>query len=735
MTQKLLLRATALMCAVLLGMTLHAQVKKLNESTFVDEICSPLAKPNPNLIFSSYSNSKPVGAQSKANPAQETTIMATVTIDLDYDSEQLDLLNGYFIDCNNHDVTLIRESGALPAGIYDIVYVFYDLNYRLYVVVNEQCSVNGDFTLAVSPSQATHHVTTKCYGPDGELLKLPLGHMDENGLVVVDEDSEIQLAGVTNYIFVEGCTTAIFTFMKSCSGPQYEEKRNFPLDFYVNDVSDRILFTQVKQAHTTDLSKSYCCYFSTTQVTSDQELVNDPNDYVSQDYTYKFAPYGSQQTGYGFANAINIWIETGGMEKTTTGEFILGKPSGDYKHELWMNVPYTDPNRPDLNVTIYTDFADYGEEYTVSLGEWEWQDMKLAGYTIGPALRVKDGLTQFTNWGHMKNDSQMVMGWESFSDFYYTVNEDNEWPFAWVRSAPEPLTYPTDQALGIINDNCPINAMYIQQYKYDNQLFLGMNDYFVGRYGEKRCCDVGIIRTAKYNGTGIDIDPEYFVLPGMGQYEFTVVNPNVEVDDLPGHNTTTVYFDQNQEDMTPPSIEMLHFRSAEGVTDRFATAADGTMEFYAGDFNFQHMPTIWSGYTYEGVGVFECQPVEVTVEYAPYGTEEWNELAVEEIPELYQEPGWGYFYRGSLAGVTGEGLNGWFDLRFRLQDASGNWMDQVVSPAFRIDDQAYSSVATVGSDNARELARYNLAGQRVNDTHHGVTIVRMSDGTARKVIQ
>lgn len=95
----------------------------------------------------------------------------------------------------------------------------------------------------------------------------------------------------------------------------------------------------------------------------------------------------------------------------------------------------------------------------------------------------------------------------------------------------------------------------------------------------------------------------------------------------------------------------------------------------------------------------------------------------------------GLVHRGSLANVAGEGLNGWFDLRFRLKDESGNWMDQVVSPAFRIDDQAYSSVATVGSDNAREVARYNLAGQRVDDTHHGVTIIRMSDGTARKVIQ
>ena len=59
----------------------------------------------------------------------------------------------------------------------------------------------------------------------------------------------------------------------------------------------------------------------------------------------------------------------------------------------------------------------------------------------------------------------------------------------------------------------------------------------------------------------------------------------------------------------------------------------------------------------------------------------------------------------------------------------------MLSPAFRIDDLAYSSVASVGKGNAREVARYNLAGQRVDANHRGVAIVKMSDGTARKVIQ
>ena len=61
-------------------------------------------------------------------------------------------------------------------------------------------------------------------------------------------------------------------------------------------------------------------------------------------------------------------------------------------------------------------------------------------------------------------------------------------------------------------------------------------------------------------------------------------------------------------------------------------------------------------------------------------------------------------------------------------------MDQVVSPAFRIDDLAYSSVATIGSGDAHEVARYSIDGKRVDASHQGVTIIRMSDGTARKVL-
>ena len=96
-------------------------------------------------------------------------------------------------------------------------------------------------------------------------------------------------------------------------------------------------------------------------------------------------------------------------------------------------------------------------------------------------------------------------------------------------------------------------------------------------------------------------------------------------------------------------------------------------------------------------------------------------------------PFYGHYFEGSLVEEKSSSSNGWYDIRITLTDESGNSQTQTISPAFRVE-HAQSSMATVGSSNAHEVARYNLAGQRVDADATGVVIVRMSDGTARKVI-
>lgn len=646
------------------------------------------------------------------NPEQVTNATDTaytVTLNFEFDTKQFrapSIAYLFDIETNNAIPATNNGQGGLRGqvrqGVYDIVAYFRDKNnYSQYIIIFEQCHISQDITLTLNPENCTNHISTRNYGPNGDLLKLNLGHVDwENYSIVTDEYGDIESMGVTNIIYRKG-TGGLMSYSVTFGGTVIdEESRNCPLDIHVNDVSNRFVFIQERIGYTNDLSKSYCSWVSTDNCKTDL-LENNPNDYIQQTYTFKYRPSTRSQNGYGIENVL--WrIDDHGPSQTGEARRINdNKQDNLLTHEVWSTIPSTDPYIPELNIVLQTNFLENSDD----------------ACTLGPCLRVLNGQKEFVNLGH-----------HGYGDFGIITNElyaidDNMYQLLTNSSI---LSYPTECVDGIINDCCPINTLQVKTYNNDAENYLGLTNYFVGRYGEVRCKEDVDVK-AMFNGTEIDLSS--FIPDEKGCYEFTVTNNNIEVDGLSGINTSTVYFEQDQEDSTPPSIEMLHFKNSAGdITDRFANAQDGTMEFYASDFHYRYYPEMWNG-------VFECQPVEVSVEYAPYGTEEWNELSVEEIPEYYQEPGWGYFFRASLADVEGTAEKGWFDLRFRLQDASGNWMDQVVSPAFRIDDLAYTSVANIGGDNAREVARYSIDGKRVDASHHGVTIVKMSDGTAKKIVQ
>ena len=732
MTTKLLLRTTALTCALLLGMTLQAQF------TTPTKVYNPSGKQHSSIAFANSNSCAEMNALEVTNKSLRKIDggECTVTINLEYDESQFaSPFMAYIVSSDAYAIVFDSElegkmQGQVPVGTYDIV-AFFQKDMTQYYTIKEQVEVSGDVNITLNPAECTNHISFKNYGPDGELQKLGLGHTDERtGEWIHDEDGDIDILHVTDCIYLKGITGFATWGWGFIGDVSEEQERTCPqLDIYVNDVSDRYLFAQSRLAFFEEIGQygkltSYLTWLSTDDVNSG-EVANDPAEYVKCSDIYKYTPYGQNVNGEGFETVL--WITINGVYDSYSSSYLgyfASKQNETYANETWVNIPERDMHYPQLELLMQTNFVDYeGMIANQWTGE---QQLGFKGWTLGTPVCVKDGQLERQNFGHqLKTDNGLEPNRIYLKDMGIVMGERR---FSYVFSpSPIMLTYPVEQAQGYINDNCPINAVNVINYENNGLINLvGLDNCYVGRNGETRWCNEGLSYTIKCNGE--ILETPQFNPNEKANYEMTMTNPNIEVDGLPGHNTTTVYFDQNQEDMTPPSIEMLHFKDADGkITDRFATATGGTMEFYASDFHYHYYPDLRNG-------VFECQPVEVVVEYAPYGTEDWNELTVEEIPEFYQEPGWGYFYRGSLAGVTGEGLNGWFDLRFRLEDASGNWQDQVVSPAFRIDDQAYSSVATVGSYNAREVARYNLAGQRVDANATGVVIIKMSDGTARKVI-
>lgn len=208
---------------------------------------------------------------------------------------------------------------------------------------------------------------------------------------------------------------------------------------------------------------------------------------------------------------------------------------------------------------------------------------------------------------------------------------------------------------------------------------------YIGRLGERR--EVDQLATVGYVSVNDEAPSDevlenlqYGQLPQEGKINFEFTDSNVMIDNIAGKNVSKLEFDMEREDWCPPTLQIVRFIDTDGnFTDRYPEGKDGVIEFYGGDFICHNNPETWiSWYT-------EVPASEVSVEYAPYNTNDFLPLEVENIPEQDFMPGFGSFYRGSLASVDRPSENGWFDVRIRLTDASGNYQEQTLSPAFWIE--------------------------------------------------
>ncbi len=668
-----------------------------------------------------YTPKQELKAPKKAEPGE-----VTLTFNLVYDPEVfMPPFTG---------VTVINESiyrGAMwmgedvvsttvPPGTYDFAVVFQTMEKNdQYWVIREQVEVTEDATFTLSAEEAVNHISFVNYGPDGNVLKHAWsdGYDEETWEPIIIEEGDVEVTSIRNNVFLKG-VAGLGGFSIMVVGPCPEELRTLPFqEYYVNDVSDRYVFTQTRTCGNSP-ELWYLSYFSTDDVHADA-LENNPEDYVLCQENYQFSPHGQGEIGYG--TRISVYqIENGYLSGSGTQSmgWLTTKPDDTYTIDVYNSIPFEDSAYDGMNLLVGAQFEDY---YGLFYDEWSGEEYyDIVGKTIATPYAVENGQKVFHNIGHFDSYNSPAGKTD--------ILTENGRIRSQVLPAPAAFTYPAEECLGTVGDNCPINAINLLSFynEYQGDVMSLSNNY-VGRYGESRLCDdAETTLTFKFNGEEIE-DPANWSRDEKGTWEFTVTNTNIVVDGLQGENKTVVYYDETNEESTCPGIEMLHFRSEAGITDRFATADEGTMEFMGGAFKFNYYPEFWNG-------DYECQPMEVTVEYSPYGEENWTALTIEEVPELFQMPGWGYFYRASLADVTGKATKGWFDVRFKLQDEIGNWQEQVVSPAFRIDNLVSTAVEEVNAaTDVREVARYSVDGRQLSAPQPGVNIIKMSDGTSKKV--
>ena len=624
-------------------------------------------------------------------------------------------------------VTHNLQSGwfKIPKGTYDFVcngwlpiQEFGVCSLKNFLFALELVAVQNDTTIVIDFTKCTNDFNHELQKVNGELMEYTV--IGEYGPNLLDPETIVQ----GNVLWEEGDRTielenfgAIESFYTS-----HGEMQTFPVPIMVNSLSDRYTFSENYILACND--GRFYTFALREKGTENFPLKASKDDYTIYEEKIINTQIGSQMQDWpngitwyqGRTNnpvariSMTVWDDNGTeLEKIEIPNcFYL--PSDDYG-----NIQIAIHSSPSVNRSI-------------SVG------IKPCDYNISNFSTIDNSYPMYK----FDADGQpmYIVDCREAIDIY--TSEIGVLKNKYV--ARERFSYLTHQKLGHFINSCPINALtfYNNPYAESKEISLSLNPY--GRFGELINTDSYFTELSIiYNGNKIYDGRLNEWIPNnqeQGIYEMTFINHNVSVDSIAGENITKVFFDQNQDDWFSPVLKMLQFRDSENnVTDRFDTPDGGVIMFAGGDLDPRSI-TFMTEDGYEAYwDYYECQPMTVEVSYAPYGSDEWQPLEGVEHQEEYDDiPGMGFFYQGSLASVNRESENGWFDLKFRLEDEAGNWQEQTLSPAFRIDNLVQSTVTEVRDGSAHEVARYSIDGKRVDDSHHGIVIVKMSDGTARKVL-
>ena len=169
-----------------------------------------------------------------------------------------------------------------------------------------------------------------------------------------------------------------------------------------------------------------------------------------------------------------------------------------------------------------------------------------------------------------------------------------------------------------------------------------------------------------------------------GVFDATVSTDNILIDgEIEGSSFAQIHYDSTTGNHTAPTLISLQIRDGKNtISDRLTTGDEGTIEFYAMapiEASSESDKRKSTYYTTGNIAVAKA-------EWAPSNTDDWEPIDMNEVPELFYIPGWGHFFRGSLANINKPSANKWYDLRIYVEDEFGAWQSQTIRPAFRVEE-------------------------------------------------
>ncbi len=526
----------------------------------------------------------------------------------------------------------------LPPGEYDMAAAYLSMYGNFYMAFKEKVSVKNDTVIFIPQKEATHPISLQLLDDKGTNLHMPV--YNETGEIIVKEPTADFCSSTYFFVLPE-----VGTVMAAMGGN--ERYKGFEPDVYVTPLSNRYMLYGTRVA--TVGSKFYFSKYSTNDL-SQEEYFNQPSDFICYEQPFAISPQWKDDETL---HAPGFLLSST-YKGTALAEQILTlekNPEGKHSVTMYLNAPLeTDDKGVDkFNLLVkpaMTEFIKIGEDGFID----PYKDILC---TFGPnAAGDKNGI-------HF-----IISGYDSDGGFNAAENT------TWSRLLPGHPRFSSFNVnkFPLFGNNVPVNSVKVVYSRTLNGEDLrDILPNYVGRYGEYRIADTLIVERKE----GINAD---------GKQTLSFVNSNITVDELPGKNITEICYNEQKNDMAP-TLQMLAFRDKTGnITDRFETKEDGVIEFSGGDFEFVITDN-------ERVkGHYNCDLVTVKAYTSPYRKENWQDLTVNRVDELYFMPGFGHFFRGSLGNVEGKGKDGWFDIKIELSDQAGNTQTQILSPAFRIAD-------------------------------------------------
>lgn len=594
----------------------------------------------------------------------------------------------------HYDYGADEDYFELPAGVYDFLFYFYKGDEQ-YVVVRENVAVESDMTVKAAMSEADQELSAQMVLSDGRDI-LP------NTIIGFDQDGERIFADDGNVLAASQCIHLIALNGNSAT--------SYLSQFYRLKKSDG---------------------------TFEEGLV--PSIHINRNNAIGVVFSSCVTPKDGPAHIIALQAN---MDNAT--ECVIMEP------KLYSKVNQLFPELPAEKQAELGSWFDQGVTFmrgdiTICNDEQFGQIASLENFDFGSTMIYDNGLTAVKPHPMLNRTFSMLDSGDSFaSGFLYIENEADGFKTLGCNFPASPTNYgnywpymvPNPYLVGEMQRDDVVDMSVVPTIWFWRSPWYASVTFW-GRYCEWQSVDNFMASlSVKLDGKEVCDNFEsfpYFLwgdeAPTLAtEWDVEVESAWRKVDGLDGVSRLTAHRNGGDETYSSPGLTAMRFCDADNRTvDRFEKASDGTMILEVGNWSqFQE------GYeSYSAAGPLD----EITVEYAPYGSDDFRPLSYETLDfEGTPSPNWGITLACALSQVDRTSASGWFDVRVSLKSATGSSVN-LVSPAFRISEFAGIERISDDTEATEGPAEYfTLDGRRVSAPEPGSIVLCRRAGAVTKLI-